>query len=69
MIGYGCEYNVDAEIAFSPIVENIVIVKDGYGNAYLPQWEFNGLGSLNRGYGYQIKISDSIDNYNICNHL
>ena len=68
MIGYGCEYNVDAEIAFSPIVENIVIVKDGYGNAYLPQWEFNGLGSLNRGYGYQIKISDSIDNYNICNH-
>jgi YVTN family beta-propeller protein len=68
MIGYGCENNVDAEIAFSPIVENIIIAKDGYGNAYLPQWNFNGLGSLNRGYGYQIKIADSIENYNICNH-
>ena len=59
---------MDAEIVFSTIVEDIIIVKDSYGNAYLPQWNYNGLGLLNRGYGYQIKVDNNISDYNICDY-
>lgn len=66
IIGYGCENNLDSEAVFAPIVDRIVIVKDGLGIAYLPEWDYNGLGDLKRGYGYQIKITEAIENYNIC---
>jgi len=66
MIGFGCINSLDSEIVFSPIIDHIVIVKDNLGNAYLPEWNFNGIGDLERGYGYQIKITEVIENYNIC---
>ena len=35
--------------------------------AYLPEWDFNGIGTLSTGYGYQIKVSESIDDFRLCN--
>ena len=35
--------------------ENIIILKDYLGNAFLPEFDFNGIGNLNPGQGYQIK--------------
>lgn len=67
LIGFGCESNIEAEVVFLPIINHLIIAKDGYGNAYLPEWNFNGLGDLERGFGYQIKITEGIENYNICN--
>ena len=66
MIGFACLNNTNALIAFSPIQDNIIIAKDGAGNAYLPDWDFNGIGNLERGYGYLIKVTEEINNYNIC---
>ena len=37
--------------------ENLVIVKDTYGNAYLPEWDFNGIGDMIAGQGYQLKTN------------
>ncbi len=68
LIGYGCESNTEAEVVFLPIINHLIIAKDGFGNAYLPEWNFNGMGDLERGFGYQIKIAEGIENYNICNH-
>jgi len=68
LIGFGCETNSEAQVVFLPIVDHLIIAKDGVGNAYLPEWDFNGLGNLERGFGYQIKIAEAIENYNICNH-
>ena len=68
LIGFGCESNIEAEVAFIPIIDHLIIAKDGFGNAYLPSWNFNGLGNLERGFGYQIKIDEALENYNICNH-
>ena len=48
--------------------DKIIIVKNGIGNAYLPEWGYNGLGDLERGYGYLIKVTDPIYNYNICDY-
>ena len=66
MIGFACSENTNALVAFAAIQDKIVIAKDGVGNAYLPGWEFNGIGDLERGYGYLIKVSEEISNYNIC---
>ena len=68
MIGFGCESNVDAQLAFLPIIQNLIIAKDGLGNVYLPEWNFNSLGALNRGYGYLLKVSEEINNYSIVNN-
>ena len=35
----------------------IVIIKDYLGAAYLPEFDFNGIGDLNPGQGYQIKTN------------
>ncbi len=66
MIGFSCSENTNALYAFSSIQDKIIIAKDGLGNAYLPDWDFNGIGDLERGYGYLIKVSEEISNYNIC---
>ena len=66
MIGFSCSINTDAALAFGPIQDKIIIAKDALGNAYLPSWEFNGIGDLERGYGYLLKVSEEINNYSIC---
>ena len=66
MIGFACEQNKDAGAAFSAIQDKIIIAKDGAGNAYLPDWNFNGINDLERGYGYMIKVTETIANYSIC---
>ena len=47
----------DALEALSYIAEEIIIVKDAYGMAYLPSWSYNGIGDLEPGKGYQIKMN------------
>jgi hypothetical protein len=66
MIGFACDENTDAIASFASIQDKIIIAKDGVGNAYLPDWDFNGIGDLQRGYGYLIKVSEEITEYNIC---
>ena len=68
LIGFGCESTTDAEIVFLPIIDQLIIVKDGFGNAFLPTWNFNGLGYLEPGFGYQVKLIEELENYNICDH-
>ena len=49
-----------ASILFDLNIESdLVIVKDYFGNAYLPEWEFNNIGNLEPGQGYHIKLINS----------
>jgi hypothetical protein len=57
--------NMDAEIVLNPIVSNLISVKDNDGNAYLPEWSFNGIGELDFRNGYQIK-TNTPDTLEIC---
>ena len=50
MIGFACSENTNALNTFAAIQDKIIIAKDGVGNAYLPDWNFNGIGDLERGY-------------------
>ena len=48
--------NMDVVEMLTTINSDIVIVKDNVGNAYLPEWGFNGIGDMIVGQGYQIKL-------------
>jgi len=41
---------------FASLESNLLIVKNNYGDAYLPQWNLNGIGDMVIGQGYQMKL-------------
>lgn len=55
IISYTRQNPADAMLVLEGISDNIIIVKDYLGNAYLPDWNFNGIGDFIAGRGYQIK--------------
>ena len=57
MSTYILPFQSDIIELFSTIVDNVVLVKNNEGLAYLPEWQFNGIGDLNNSQGYQIKVS------------
>tara|TARA_B110000977_G_scaffold176189_1_gene231608 strand:- start:957 stop:2684 length:1728 start_codon:yes stop_codon:yes gene_type:complete len=52
--------NMDVIEVISPIVSNVVVVKDFMGMAYLTEWGFNGIGTITLSQAYQIKTSTEI---------
>ena len=50
--------NNNVENIFSPIVQDVVIVKDGAGMVFWPQYNINNIDSFTIGMGYQIKMSN-----------
>jgi hypothetical protein len=58
---YIAQENVDIETLFLPYQDAIVIVKNFLGQAYLPNFNFNGIGNFIPGQGYQAKLTDGIE--------
>jgi hypothetical protein len=58
IISYLRNSELDCEIAFASITDNdnLVIVKDNFGNTYIPAYDINGIGNLIPGQGYQIYV-------------
>lgn len=52
------ETPVPIEVALSSISDVLVMVKDGQGNVYFPQFDGNGIDSLVPGRGYRLFVSD-----------
>ena len=69
MFGYSCYEPIDVALSFTSIEDKIVIVKDNGGNVYMPEFGFNGIGSLERNLGYQIKLTESITDFQFCPFL
>ncbi|MFL2563784.1 MAG: hypothetical protein ACJ0QR_01065, partial [Flavobacteriales bacterium] len=69
MFGYSCYEPIDVAIAFTSIVDKIVIVKDNSGNVYMPEFGFNGIGGLHINRGYQIKLTEAITDFQFCSIL
>ena len=66
MFGYTCNEPLNVTDGFVPIKDKIILVKDHYGNAYLPEWNFNSIGDLIFSRGYQIKLYEEINNFQFC---
>ena len=51
--------DLDAALFVSPNNSNVVIMKNALGMAYLPAWGFDGIGLLEYGQGYQLKVNET----------
>ena len=66
IFGYVCQEPKDVIDGLTDYQDFIVIVKNQEGLAYLPEWNYNGIGNLQPGYGYQIKVTETIATFNLC---
>lgn len=66
MFGYSCIDSVDAVEGFASIADKIELVKDEWGLSYLPSWGFNAMGSLHYSEGYQIKMTEDVNDFQFC---
>ena len=64
-----CTQEVIVSDAFSSIINEITIVKDNNGNVYMPEFSFNGIGFLEGGQGYQIKMTDFVLGFTFCQSI
>lgn len=63
LIGYTLDESQDAAATFAEIEEYIEIVKNNAADVYWPEFSFNGIGNLIPGQGYQIKVTQDIDDF------
>jgi len=61
LIAYYPRIEVDAIIAFSGIVDRLLIAKDGLGRFYNVEWGFSNMGNLQEGQGYQVKVTEDLE--------
>ena len=66
MFGYPCSQEKDVVDAFSSIIDKVLIVKSNNGSVYMPEFGFNGIGFLEGGEGYQIKMSNTEYGFSFC---
>ena len=52
---------VEAEVAFGNITDDLMIAKDGDGNFYCPERGFNNIPQLVPGRGYQVMVRRAVD--------
>ncbi len=60
IIGYPFTYEIDASVFFASLVaqNKILIVKEFEGSAFMPQYNFDGIGAMKPGQGYQLKTQN-----------
>ena len=61
LISYFPRNPVEATIALSGIENNLIIAKDGYGNFYIPDWNFSNMGDMCEGQGYYINVDAGVN--------
>ena len=61
MISYLRTEEADASSVLAGLnqTENLLIAKNAMGLAYLPEFNFNGIGDMVPGQGYQIKLVEA----------
>ncbi|MCF8372510.1 MAG: PKD domain-containing protein [Bacteroidales bacterium] len=59
ILGYLRQSPANIETMMSPIVSEIIIMKNGAGLVYWPQYTINAIGNMIPGEGYQIKLNSA----------
>lgn len=58
LMAWPVKHPLGVEELFAEVVSQIEVVKSNIGTAYYPEWNFNGIGDLIPGQGYQVKVID-----------
>ena len=60
LLGYLRLEAINLESLFTePLLSEIIIIKNSDGLAFLPEYDYNGIGDFEPGLGYQIKINST----------
>lgn len=61
MMGYIRNQSAPADLVLNELVEcnNLIMAKDEDGNVLIPSWNYNGIGNMEPGKGYQIKVLEN----------
>ena len=61
MMGYIRNQSAPADLVLNDLIEcNILVMaKDENGNVLIPSWNYNGIGNMEPGKGYQIKVIEN----------
>tara|TARA_B110000091_G_scaffold164440_1_gene175658 strand:+ start:43971 stop:45431 length:1461 start_codon:yes stop_codon:yes gene_type:complete len=59
IVAWPFHYTADVEEVFNDYSDNILIMKDYQGFAWLPEWNFNGIGLVHPGRAYQVKVTEA----------
>jgi hypothetical protein len=57
IISYYPNYQLEVIDAFEGVIDNLIRVKDEFGNFYSPEFQFNNIPPIHEGRGYQVKMS------------
>ena len=59
LISYLRTSDMDISAALSPILANVLIVKNGSGGSFIPSFGINTIGNMQPGQGYKVKMSNA----------
>ena len=63
-LGYLRKEAADISIVMESVEEDIMLIKDGIGNVYWPEFNVNTIGNMEPGKGYQVRmVSDRVFNF------
>ena len=57
-LGYLRKQAADASVVLQTIEEDVMLIKDGIGNVYWPEFNVNTIGNMEPGKGYQIRMTN-----------
>ena len=63
MIGYSLYFETNTVEAFSSIVNQLEIVKNNLGLVYWVDFDYNGIGNLIPGQGYQVRMHEAVEDF------
>ncbi|MDP8240270.1 MAG: T9SS type A sorting domain-containing protein, partial [Candidatus Hatepunaea meridiana] len=61
LISYYPRSPIEATLALSGIEDHLIICKDGFGNFYIPAWDYCNMGNMCEGQGYQINVDADVE--------
>lgn len=59
MIAYYPRSEVEVRTALAGVEDNLIIVKNGRGRFYIPEFDFSNIGNMREGEGYQLKAREA----------
>ncbi|MDP8241143.1 MAG: T9SS type A sorting domain-containing protein, partial [Candidatus Hatepunaea meridiana] len=61
LISYYPRSPIESTLALSGIEDHLIICKDGFGNFYIPAWDYCNMGNMCEGQGYQINVDADVE--------
>lgn len=59
LVSYLPRVSLPPQVALSGLGDNLLVVKDGWGNFYLPSRNYSNIGLMREGRGYMVKVREA----------